>query len=68
MEQFKRYEKQVPGHRVQVDVKFLSFRNQDGREIKRYQYTAIDDATRARALRIYDKHHQSCAIDFAYLG
>ena len=41
MEQFKRYEKQVPGHRVQVD-KFLSFRNQDGREIKRYQYTAID--------------------------
>ena len=63
MEQLKRYEKQVPGHRVQVD-KFLSFRNQDGREIKRYQYTAIDDATRARALRIYDKHHQSCAIDF----
>ena len=23
MEQFKRYEKQVPGHRIQVDVKFL---------------------------------------------
>ena len=64
MEQFKRYEKQVPGHRIQVDVKFLFFTDKSGREIKRYQYTAIDDATRARALRIYEKHHQSCAIDF----
>jgi transposase InsO family protein len=64
MEQFKRYEKQIPGHRVQVDVKFLTLKNKTGAEIKRYQYTAIDDATRARALRIYDKHHQSCAIDF----
>lgn len=64
MEQFKRYEKQVPGHRIQVDVKFLFFTDKSGREVKRFQYTAIDDATRARALRIYDKHHQSCAIDF----
>lgn len=60
----KRYEKQVPGHRIQVDVKFLFLKDKTGQEIKRYQYTAIDDATRARALRIYDKHHQSCAIDF----
>ena len=64
MEQFKRYEKQVPGHRIQVDVKFLSFTDKSGNEAKRYQYTAIDDATRARALRIYEKHNQSCAIDF----
>lgn len=65
MEQFKRYEKQVPGHRIQIDVKFLSFTDKSsGKEIKRYQYTAIDDATRARALRIYPLHNQKCAIEF----
>ena len=56
MEQFKRYEKQAPGHRIQVDVKFLSLKDKTGNETKRYQYTAIDNATR----RIYDKHNQSC--------
>lgn len=55
-EQSKRYDKQVPGHRFQVYVKFLFFKDKAGNETKRYQYTAIDDATRARALRIYDKH------------
>ena len=60
---FKRYEKQVPGHRIQVDVKFLSFQK-EGKNLKRYQYTAIDDATRARALKIYDRHSQANAIDF----
>jgi transposase InsO family protein len=64
MEQFKRYEKQVPGHRIQVDVKFLFFNDKSGKRIKRYQYTAIDDASRARALRIYRKHNQKCAIEF----
>ena len=64
MEQFKRYEKQVPGHRIQVDVKFLFFTDKGGKRIKRYQYTAIDDATRARALRIYRRHNQKNAIDF----
>jgi hypothetical protein len=33
-------------------------------EVKRNQYTAIDDATRIRALKIYDCHNQSNAIDF----
>ena len=33
-------------------------------KIKRYQYTAIDDATRIRALKIYDRHNQANAIDF----
>jgi len=42
----KRYEKQVPGHHIQVDVKFLSFQSKNGANLKRYQYTAIDDATR----------------------
>jgi hypothetical protein len=44
-----RYEKQVPGHHVQVDVKFLTLRGKHRQRIRRYQYTAIDDATRVRA-------------------
>ena len=59
-----RYEKDTPGHQVQVDVKFLIFEGPNGSKIKRFQYTAIDDATRIRALKIYDKHNQDCAIDF----
>jgi transposase len=47
---FIRYEKQVPGHHVQVDVKFLFFKNKEGKRLRRFQYTAIDDATRIRAL------------------
>lgn len=61
---FKRYEKQVPGHHVQVDVKFLFFKDKHGQRIKRFQYTAIDDATRVRALKIYERHTQANAIDF----
>ncbi|MCP4896676.1 MAG: helix-turn-helix domain containing protein, partial [bacterium] len=45
-----RYEKQVPGHHVQVDVKFLTLKREKGGPVRRYQYTAIDDATRVRAL------------------
>jgi len=58
------YEKQTPGHHVQMDVKFLNFKNKDGEKVKRYQYTAIDDATRIRALKVYNKHNQNNAIDF----
>ena len=48
----KRYEKQRPGHRVQIDVKFIA--PIDGVTAKRhYQFTAIDDCTRLRVLRIY---------------
>ena len=50
-DRWKRYEKPLPGHRVQVDVKFIEplpgMRNK-----KHYQYTAIDDCTRIRVLRI----------------
>ena len=59
-----RYEKQVPGHHVQVDVKFLDFITPEGNNVRRFQYTAIDDATRVRALRIYERHTQHNAIDF----
>ena len=60
----KRYSKKVPGHHIQVDVKFLSFKNAGGHNIRRFQYTAIDDATRIRALKIYQRHNQKNAIDF----
>ena len=60
----KRYAKNVPGHHVQMDVKFLIFKDLNGKRIKRFQYTAIDDATRIRALKIYNRHTQSNAIDF----
>ena len=59
-----RYEKQVPGHHIQVDVKFLDFKNVEGKKVRRFQYTAIDDATRIRALKIYERHIQKNAIDF----
>lgn len=32
--------------------------------MRRFQYTAIDDATRIRALKIYERHTQENAIDF----
>ncbi len=60
----KRYQKQVPGHHIQVDVKFLSFTDSKGKKVKRFQYTAIDDATRIRALRVYERHTQINAIKF----
>lgn len=60
----QRYEKQVPGHHVQVDVKFLDFKDQQEQKVRRFQYTAIDDATRIRALKIYERHTQENAIDF----
>jgi transposase InsO family protein len=58
----KRYAKTVPGHHVQVDVKFLQLKDREGKTLKRYQYTAIDDATRVRALQIFPEHNQARAI------
>ena len=60
----KRYNKQVPGHHIQMDVKFLTFIGKKGEKTRRFQYTAIDDATRVRALKVYKKHTQANAIDF----
>jgi len=60
----RRYAKQVPGHHIQLDVKFLTLRTDKDTRIRRYQYTAIDDATRIRALKIYSKHNQKNAIRF----
>ena len=44
-------------------MKFLTF-NDQGNKIKRFQYTAIDDATRIRVIKIYPKHNQDHAIKF----
>jgi transposase InsO family protein len=60
----KRYAKTVPGHHVQVDVKFLRLKDAKGKAVKRYQSTAIDDATRIRALPIFPQHNQDGAIQF----
>jgi transposase InsO family protein len=59
---WQRYEKQQPGHRVQIDVKFV--RPLRGARKKYYQFTAIDDCTRLRVLRIYDRLNQKTAIQF----
>ena len=59
----KRYSKETPGHHVQVDVKFLTFNTETGK-VRRFQYTAIDNCTRIRAIKIYDEHNQENAIDF----
>lgn len=61
-DRWKRYEKALPGHRVQVDVKFIE--PIGGSRKKHYQYTAIDDCTRLRVLRIYDRNNQKSAIQF----
>jgi len=56
--------KDTPGHHVQVDVKFITLSDAFGKKIKRYQYRAVDDATRIRALKIYNRHNQKNAIEF----
>ena len=58
----QRYSKALPGDRVQVDVKFLDKLEGTGRRY--YQFTAIDDCTRFRVLRIYDHNTVTNATDF----
>ena len=61
---WKRYEKPLPGHRVQIDVKFIGPLAGAPKAKKYYQFTAIDDCTRLRVLRIYPKLNQQTAIQF----
>jgi transposase InsO family protein len=60
----RRYSKDVPGHHIQVDVLFLKLRAEDGTLVRRYQYTAVDDATRIRALKVFRRHNQQSAMEF----
>lgn len=64
MPSFHRYEKHMPGHHVQIDVKFLAFVDPERKKLRRFQYTAIDDATRIGALKIYRLNTQKNATDF----
>ena len=61
-QRWQRYEKPQPGHRLQVDVKFLE--RIAGTRKRLYQFTAIDDCTRIRVLKIYDACNQRTAIRF----
>ncbi|HZP35385.1 MAG TPA: IS481 family transposase [Methylomirabilota bacterium] len=55
----RRREIHVPGQSVQVDVKHLKL---GGRRF--YQFTAIDEATRYRVLRVYAQNSIKSATDF----
>jgi transposase len=57
-----RYEKPQPGHRLQLDVKFLE--RIPGTRTRLYQFTAIDDCTRIRVLKVYHACNQRTAIQF----
>ncbi|MBP9670285.1 transposase family protein [Candidatus Woesebacteria bacterium] len=59
---YKRYNKSFPGEVVQVDVKFVQ--KESGSPGRYYQFTAIDDCTRYRVLRIYDQNTVRNSIDF----
>ena len=59
---WQRYEKPQPGHRLQMDVKFLE--RIPGSHRRLYQFTAIDDCTRIRVLKVFDACNQRTAIRF----
>jgi len=59
---WQRYEKPQPGHRLQLDVKFLE--RIPGTHRRLYQFTAIDDCTRIRVLKVYDRCNQRTAVQF----
>ncbi|MFI6078670.1 IS481 family transposase [Actinoplanes sp. NPDC051343] len=78
---WKRYEKPLPGNRLQMDVKFIEpigvpagaaptkapitgTLPKQRRRARCYQFTAIDDCTRLRVLRIYPRCDQKTAIQF----
>jgi len=55
----------VPGHGLQVDVKFLE---RIGTRWRLFQFTAMDDCTRIRVLKIFDACTQRAAIQFINEG
>jgi hypothetical protein len=52
----------MPGHLVQIDVKFISPLSQSNKHF--YQFTAIDDCTRLRILKVFERNNQRSAIQF----
>ncbi len=57
--QLKLFERERPGDCVQVDVKDVKIARHTW-----YQYTAIDDCTRYRVLRLYPRKNQWSSLDF----
>jgi len=52
------FEKPHPGDSVQVDVKVVKIAGQ-----KAFQYTALDDCTRLRVLRLYRRQNQVSSLE-----
>jgi transposase InsO family protein len=61
-QRWHRYETPQPGHRLQLDVKFLE--RIAGTRRRLYQFTALDDGTRIRVWKVYDACNQRTAIRF----
>jgi transposase len=53
------FEKEAPGDSVQVDVKVVKLQRETV-----FQYTAIDDCTRHRVLRLYPRQNQHASLHF----
>ncbi len=59
--EMKLFEKERPGDSIQVDVKVVRLGSAKG-----YQYTALDDCTRYRVLRLYPRCNQSSSQRFLH--
>lgn len=57
--QLKLFEKAEPGESVRVDVKFVKIAGRWA-----FQYTALDDCTRFRVLRLYRRLHHGASLAF----
>ncbi len=57
--QMKLFEKAEPGESIQVDVKYVKIAGRWA-----FQYTALDDCTRFRVLRLYRRLHHGSSLAF----
>jgi len=57
--QMKLFEKAEPGESIQVDVKYVQIAGRWA-----FQYTALDDCTRFRVLRLYRRLHHRSSLAF----
>lgn len=57
-QEIKRYSRPIPGERIQMDVTKI--------RPKCYQFTAIDDCTRLRVLRLYPNKKAGSAVHFLF--
>src|SRR5438128_11201265 len=59
LRQMKLFEKAEPGESIQVDVKYVKIAGRWA-----FQYTALDDCTRFRVLRLYRRLHHGSSLAF----